>query len=348
MARHVYGWKAQWFTAAVVYSYIIFMLGNYILTLGKTLEMSLKTTGFGSELCTEGWAALGMLPLIPMTQVRTLTEARWILILNVLTLTGTVVLAAVATIEAGVEETRLSDTSVTALVAPGLSLDSFSSSLSAFAFAYVGTFLYLEMISEMKQTSDFPKTFIITGPYQLVMYMLVGVVGYQYFGSEINGLFISNLSPDSWAYIPCAVLLYLHMVLTYVMKATVMARVFHLKFHPKTVNDYSLKAKGVWLLITITLLLCCYLVAVLVPDFSALTDMLGALQTPVFGFILPILFSRKARIELGKRTGIPELILQFGILLLSVFLLIFGTMASVRAIIATYEASVPFSTCVVR
>ena len=53
---------------------------------------------------------------------------------------------------------------------------------------------------------DFPKTFLIAGPYQVFMYALVGITGYYYKGDAVTGFIIDNI-PTGAAYVTSAVFL---------------------------------------------------------------------------------------------------------------------------------------------
>merc|ERR1712228_663775 len=82
----------------------------------------------------------------------------------------------------GIEQT-LEKGAVKELVNKNLDIWIFSRAFSKIAFSYAGQFIYLEIMAEMKEKKDFPKTFAFTGPYQVGLYLIVGCVGYHYKGS---------------------------------------------------------------------------------------------------------------------------------------------------------------------
>ena len=84
----------------------------------------------------------------------------------------------------------------TGLIADDITFLSFFSAVSKILFAYTGQLLYFEIIAEMVKPEDFPKAFLVSGPYQVGMYTLVSTTGYAYLGSEISG-FIIDVIPFS-------------------------------------------------------------------------------------------------------------------------------------------------------
>jgi amino acid permease len=66
------------------------------------------------------------------------------------------------------------------VVNSNLNIKTFFGAMSSFVLAYAGQFMYLEVMSEMRNPQDFPKTFSIAGPYQVFMYSLVAITGYYY------------------------------------------------------------------------------------------------------------------------------------------------------------------------
>ena len=78
-----------------------------------------------------------------------------------------------------------------------------------------------------------------------------------------------------------------HVVITYLVKGTVLARATHLAIWPEEVNSRSLRSQLQWLLITSSIMLCAYLLAMSIPIFDNLSGLIGSLLAPPICFNIP-------------------------------------------------------------
>jgi len=157
----------------------------------------------------------------------------------------------------------------------------------------------------MAEPRDFPKALYASAPFQLVSFMTVGCIGYAYLGSAASGLLI-NVIPAGPLSSATALCLFVHLLITYLIKGTVLARACHRLVSPQTTNDYGWHGTLVWLAVTTAILVTCYGVASAVPFFDDLTSLLGSLQTPIGGFCLPMLFLASGYGLLGGGGGLGE------------------------------------------
>jgi len=233
------------------------------------------------------------------------------------------------------EEAR-GEEGVTELIPPDLTIRNFARAFSKFAFAYAGQFLYLEIMSEMKQPEDFPKTFILAGNYQLAMYLLVACVGYYTKGTSADGLLIQYL-PFGNALRAGALLLFIHMIVTYLVKATVVTRAIHLYVSPKHVNDFGFRGKLEWFCISTALLGLSYLIGNSVPFFDELTGLIGASVVPIACWNIPIVYYIKmARLQNVSISYLEWVVLIF-VFLLGLVLVVAGTYINMDDILKRWE-----------
>ena len=75
------------------------------------------------------------------------------------------------------------------------------------------------------------------------MYALVAFNGYAYLGEGCSG-FITTAMEFSVTSRIASGLLAVHLIITYLVKGTVLARYIHIKIFPATVNDRSIIGKG--------------------------------------------------------------------------------------------------------
>ena len=219
LARYCQGTAAYWTTFVLVYSFIFMTLGDYLLSLGLCLQIIFPD----STLPTPAWTCLAAVVLLPFCQVRTLNATAVLLWVNSATIVLSVGLCLGYLISEGSEASLARSGGSTHLVAEGLDWQKFTSGVSKMAFAYVGVLMYPEIILEMQRPRDFPKAFYVGAPVQLAAFMTVGCVGYSYLGDAAHGLLINAVPPGAISR-TCAVALFVHLVITYLIKGTVLTR----------------------------------------------------------------------------------------------------------------------------
>jgi amino acid permease len=350
LSQRTYGRRARIATGCAVYSFLAFVLGDYVLILGETLQMMFYET----KMCGWFWTGIGVLFLLPLSFVRLLALTNKLMVLNLVTIVGSIMLALgrlASMDEAEIQAWSLQTNHTmrqTEVIAADISLMSFFHSQALFAFAYIGVFIYLEIIAEMRNPKEFKKSLLMfSGPFQFTVYALTGSIGYFLIGKSANGLLIKQI-PQGTAFRVSAFLLAVHMVLTFMVKGTVLSRAIHMFVSPETAKDFSsLKAYRVFFFVATAVMLFCFFVANLIPFFDDLTALLGALQTPFVGFVLPIMFVLKARKKLQRdnrkyETRFMALIIAFMVLLFFV-----GLATSTSNIISKWQSyGSPFKGCV--
>jgi hypothetical protein len=259
------------------------VLGDYVLVLGQSLGLIY----YDYHICKPWWILWGCLCILPFHQLRLLNEINWLCWLNMATITFAVLLSLGYLVTLPLEEARAGG--ITEMIPDNLAVKNFARAFSKFAFAYAGQFLYLEIMSEMKEPDHFPRTFGFAGTYQVGMYLLVACVGYYTKGSSAEGLLVHYL-PYGHALRAAALLLFIHMIVTYLVKATVVTRAIHLYLSPKHVNDKGFRGKLEWFGISTGLLGLSFLIGNSVPFFDELTGLIGASVVPIACWNIPIVF----------------------------------------------------------
>lgn len=195
----------------------------------------------------------------------------------------------------------------------------------------------------MSEPKDFPKSFLLSGPYQVGMYLLVACTGYYFKGSNASGLLIDYIPFNPWLRL-AAVLLLLHMVVTYLIKANVLSRAIHLQLSPKDVNDYGMKGRLQWLCITTSILGLSGFIANVIPFFESLTGLIGALLVPVACWNIPICFYFTMHQKQKRRITMAEWPMLLCMFLLGIMLTGLGTYANVKDIVSQWSTyGNPFS-----
>jgi len=282
-------------------------------------------TNLEGTVCNYEFTLLAVVMLLPLIQLRTLNDSRAIQLVNTASITLVVVISVCfmwkhmadpvgANPELKIGEKVLVNTNADWI-------DVFSA-LSKFAFAYMGNYIFLEMIAEMENPKDFHKSFYISSPYQLFFYAIAAMTQYAYEGSEAgnNGFLYHTIPKNNPLYGACAFLLLVHMLAAYLVKGTIVARLIHVKLFPATVNDRGVKGTVHWFIITLVVALFAFLISSSIPSFGALMDFLGSFQVPLLAFALPPLFLFFCRKAVSKQLSCFERVALVGLILLSVVL----------------------------
>lgn len=337
------------FAGVLNYLYIGAMLADYALTAGLTLGMVF----YDVEICLPVWSAIAVFGVIlPMQQYRSLGALWWVLVINVVSLTLSIFVALGYLWSSGpapwgaenAKQLYWTNVGETYLVSPSLDFHSFFAALGSFTFAYAGHFLYVEMMSEMKEPEKFPAIFLIQGPYQVGIYLIVACTSFAYLGSGVSG-FVINVIPFGPWYRVASFLLFIHVAITFLVKGTVMVRFLHVSFAGKErANEDSTTAKVQWFMLTVLTTVLSYLVANLIPFFDKLSGLIGTLLAPLVCFNLPCIMLVWARRKSGKKVAWYDWVGIASLNVFGVLLVVIGTIAEVEAIVdAMDEVGGPFS-----
>jgi amino acid permease len=341
MAHYAVG--KRWFTALVqfvFYIYVTLALGGYVLQVGQ----SLAEVFYGTSLCGPIWSAFAVLILLVPLQLRSFGEARWLMWLNsALIFVSVWICLGVMLSNMDAHHAANPGSAVTYVVPPNLDAMTFFNGVSKICFAYLGQYVYLNFASEMRRPQDFGKAFVISAPFQFGMYLAVGVIGYLYGGPAAGDSITMVLNPATESVlliIACSMLL-VHLVISYLIKALVLIRNFHVALSPKTVNSNSFKARFIWFSLSAALVSMTYIVANAIPIFGQLTSLLGALFGPLLGYIFPSIFFIAAHRKAGKPIRTAEKVLLAIIVVFSVVLMVAGTVSNIMSINRAIKAGTP-------
>eukprot|EP00512_Aurantiochytrium_limacinum_P000737 CAMPEP_0171488380 /NCGR_PEP_ID=MMETSP0958-20121227/2171_1 /TAXON_ID=87120 /ORGANISM="Aurantiochytrium limacinum, Strain ATCCMYA-1381" /LENGTH=453 /DNA_ID=CAMNT_0012021479 /DNA_START=90 /DNA_END=1451 /DNA_ORIENTATION=+ len=336
----LYKW-ASGFVRAMTYIYFIFIASSYFLALTQTLEIAF----WGVKLCQPIWGVIAFCALIIPVQIRSFSGAMIVFWINF----GLIVVAiflVLIYLWINIKDSPGKET-VSAGPPSYMGWIEFFNALSKITFAYLGCFVFLEMMSEMGKPKDFPKTFYVSAPVQIGLYLLVGIVSYTYSGEDASDSIIKQVDPNTYGGLlsAAAACLVFHLMVSYFIMALAFQRNMHDLISPSTVNDYGWKGRSIWFGLSLITLIFAYVISNGVYFFDSLVSLLGSLFGPILGFHCPILFHYFAKKKLGESIGIVETIILWAILVYATALLTAGTAANIITLEADFAdtGSVPFS-----
>mmetsp|Transcript_66850 Transcript_66850/g.178302 ORF Transcript_66850/g.178302 Transcript_66850/m.178302 type:complete len:460 (+) Transcript_66850:33-1412(+) len=283
VARHTLGGDVA---AAVVYTivYGYTLLGNasYVLVLGQSLQGALFTTG----LCLPAAVLASACACAPLVcSIRSLRESTALCFANLVLLVGVVVIVLASVAIRG----RESQTGSPA-IADDLSVGSFFSGFSNILYGYAGHWLYFELMAEMRSPIEFVKVFVVNTPVQLVTYLLTAGVAYYFVGSKAGspGL-VEEMPRDAWYQVASAAL-FLHVVVVFLVKSVVLTRFLALYVAPECVQGRTIRLRLTYAGLALAMLGMECVVGLLIPSFSLLLGLIGALFAGPISYLFPVLF----------------------------------------------------------
>jgi len=322
--------------------FIFCALGLYGLSSGQGLGMLFYDSQVCLPFLTLAFCAL-LLPFnLSARKLGTLSGAIWV---NCAATLGAICIPIAYLASQGAEITRSRDSKFLA-VADDMNISSAVSALTTCAFAFCGQFIMVEIISEMRDSSEFPKAYVCSSSIQGIAFLFVGLMVYHYRGSEASGMLLSALPFNAVTRL-AALCLVTHMLITYVIKSIVLCQSVASRLRESQLIEQS-QGQAQWYFIVVSVVTASWLVAQVVPFFTLLVDLLGATFVPLSCFIIPIcLFLRCLWDSSLNRSDVSSLellvlALEIG---LSVGLMLVGTCKTLRSIGQQWETFGPPFAC---
>jgi amino acid permease len=290
MAKYTTGSTAFVLLVRVFTVTVLFIaVSGYLMSIAQALPMVFLS----AEVCAPVWAlaAAGMLLLcFPVRSLggRPVAIIMWFNALSI----AAVVVACVAVLLSSMSEQHAVHPVRTELFATNMTWVSFFTGASQISTAFLGQFVFLEVMDEMREPDDFMKSFRLSLPFQLGAYLICGCAGYAYMGAQASDSIIKELSPYTHATVlqVVAILLIFHMCSAYLINGLVLCRKVHKTFSPSTFYAQSRKAWGIWLAVCFAVIGISYAIINVVPSFGWLMGIAGSLVSPALMYIFPFIF----------------------------------------------------------
>lgn len=330
----------EWFVKGSTYIYMLFTVSSYFLALTQTLSIAF----WGVELCDPLWGIVAFCALIIPIQVRSFTTARVIFWINFACIICAIFIVLIY-LFINMKDSTGRETTYGG-VPDDLTWIDFFGALSKITFAYLGCYVYFEMIAEMRNKEDFPKAFYISAPVQIGLYLLVGLVSYTFSGENASDSILKEVDPSTNGALlsTAAVFLCLHLMVSYFIIACAFHRNMHEIISPSTVEDNGIKGRLVWFAISLVTLIFSYVVSNGVYFFDSLVSLLGSIFGPILAFMVPIWFYWLAYSKNDREIPLYQKIFLIVLVIYSFVLLTAGTAANVISLLDNFSntGTVPF------
>lgn len=301
------------------YLFILLNLAQYV----NLLSASVQALFINLKLCSYLYGLVALVMVLPLNQLRTLNDNRSIQVVNSLCITLVIVIS-VMYIWLNLHKVQRSPLQ---LVNPNVNFHVAISAVSQFFYALTGNIIFPQIMAEMEKPETFYKAFSISVPYQVVMYALASISQYAYYGPELSQksiLIFEAIPMDNPLYGTCAFLLLIHVMCTYLINATIVARVWHFQLDKESVNSKNVKGSAVWFGCTVLVAIFAWMVSSSIPNFLTMMDFVSALVASPCGFILPVVFLLLTRRNTDRSTKEWEWFVLTFLVILALFQMIAG------------------------
>lgn len=240
---------------------------------------------------------------------------------------------------------------VQVLVVP-LAGTGFVAGMNAFlniSYTFIGQITIPSFIAEMKEPKDFPKALWAVTIAEVFVFSIIGAVIYAYTGTNYNTApAFGSLSNELYVKVSFSFMIPT-LIFLGVLYASVSARfVFFRLFNgTRHMGNHTVVGWLSWAAILAVLWILAFIIAEVIPFFSALLSVMSSLFDSFFGFIFwGVAYLRMRRADYGpgfwhKRgiRGMFGFVMNVFIICTGLFFLTGGTYASVKYIIEGYEAN---------
>lgn len=300
---------------------------------------SLLLIDSGHKLCFWEWGLVVVGILVPIVQFRTLSGVSTL----ALTATISIVIGIGLTLYGlGDQQTGSFGDGTQAGIKDGIDFLDFYSAFSAFILAYQGQAIFLELMSEMKEPSQFTTASTLSYAQMFIVYATCFVVAYGLGGGHVDPFVPNNLKDGGIKQAVGALVAY-HVLIAYVIIGVPFHSVLHAAMFPESFGQATMTSRIQWFCISLTFLIFGWAIGNAIPSFASLTSLIGSLTGAPILFGWPAFFyaygAYKKNVQISRTDKIACIVYLF--VFLPVFTVI-GTVASVRDIVNTIDKGSPF------
>jgi len=132
--------------------------------------------------------------------------------------------------------------------------------------------------------------------------------------------------------------MFVHIAVTYTLIQQVLCRAFHLWYDPVLATALNKGFSGYlwsrlqWFCITTMIMFVAYMIANIIPFFDSLIALIGGFCTALISFLFPVVLYLRCGVIYTVRIRSFEKALMYFIIVFSLLLTIFGTIANLRKV----------------
>lgn len=329
------------------YTLIFTSMGIYVLSGGRALGNMF----YDYHICLPTWAMVTCAIIVPFhANARRLGTWQSLIWMNLAMLLGVCLIPLSFMLSQGLQATRPAGSIFVAVA--DFDMSNTFAAISVISFSFTSPLMVVEIISEMKNPSQFPKAYMhMAAPFQAIAFIGVAIGGYYFVGDKMHGMIGDNI-PFGFVSRLAALCLFAYMMVTYMVRGIVLCRSMHSTIAHTADGDDGAAAWQTWGGIVLFVALMAWLIASTVPFFNELAALVGALLVSLCCWLIPIFsyirwaidFPSKEQNE-EHRLGKLERIVLMLELAVAAMLLVFGTYFAARQIRDKWDTFGPPFAC---
>ncbi len=305
----------------------------YILTAVESFQSGFKTT-----FCGYYWGLLCVVILTPFMLCENMKSIEWFA--TVSDLCAIIIIVLVLALLSTQGPDQPSDHQHNMWPPHESYLDAYNP-ISSFIFAYQGQSIFLEVMAEMSQPRDWPKSVYLSHGIMAISYSITAFVGYYYKGNDVPA-FLPSALKDGPGKTAINLLVAYHVLVAYIMNSIPLTAMLKRRYMQGDKTPWYKHFALSWML-----LLGAWLLTNLIPFFSDLVSIIGALcGSPIMLGLPPLFFYYSVKQRGQQMSWADYLICGFLFWFVFPFTLTSGLAAAFKSLIKNWEENGPPFTCI--
>ncbi|KAF2166944.1 hypothetical protein M409DRAFT_22993 [Zasmidium cellare ATCC 36951] len=268
------GSVGRWIVEVMQMAMLVFMMAGHIIIF-RSMAFKLSE-GSGDHICGVWWTVLALVINITCTLPRALKTNSWFSIFSCISIIAATFTAMASVIQASHDHPVKYDT-VVQLGTEGYTFAAACAAVSNILVSFSGHIAYFNIISEMRQPSDFPKALLTTNFFTIALYALAGIIIYKFVGPTVASPALDSATPTA------AKIAYGLAVPTIIVAGVIAAlvaakRAYDITWQhrPEVKDENTARAWTSWIAIVVTLWTVAWVVGNVIPWFNSLLAVIGA------------------------------------------------------------------------
>ncbi|KXT18278.1 hypothetical protein AC579_2889 [Pseudocercospora musae] len=254
---------------------LVFVMAAHILTFSTEAN---AIAGDDTWKCTVVFKVIGLIICLTCTLPRTLKSQSW---LSLISCCSIITATMIALIAIAIEKPDIGN----ARASPPANVTDFadwSLAISNILVSFTGSLAYFHVMEEMEKPRDFPKALVATNIIMVSMYIVVGIVIYWYAGQDVASPALGSAGPliKKLSYGIATPTIIVAGVIAAYLACKNMHRFWWDKsrHQPDVVYEQSWRSRSTWAIIVAFLWILAFVLANVLPFFSPLLALIGAIS----------------------------------------------------------------------
>mmetsp|Transcript_8870 Transcript_8870/g.14402 ORF Transcript_8870/g.14402 Transcript_8870/m.14402 type:complete len:460 (+) Transcript_8870:944-2323(+) len=343
LAYEVYGSKIfANFIGFMLYGLLFFVCGAYLMGMASSLANLFVGV---ADLCDWEWRLIACAVISPLICfIRNLTGLKHLVKLSTTLIIGLVAVVSIYVFVQLGQGKHEEGFGTDEFVKTGLTVKEFITGLSSIFLSIGGLIIFLEMSAEMSNREEFPKSFFVSVPIEVLLMMLVGCSSYVFQGGNASDL-MSVIPADSGIGRFANFLSFTYMTVVFLIKGIIIVRGLHEEIFPSSFDAIGFKGKIHHFGIAATTMVLMFLCVNVIPSIGSFVSLIAAVFVPFLTYMLPVVYAFKTRRNIGQSTPFWEWLVWAFVIVVFSIITVSGTYFWFESMYTYFANNPPPFTC---